>query len=125
MTELCRICLKDCPGSFILNREVTLSPTKSSETVEISFNEVFNTITAIEASEDDQLTQYFCNDCFDNVLKAYQTIKTAQESHKLLWRVVNSIKGTTTDEAVQQPYVSINIVVFCYPKILTLSKIPS
>lgn len=107
-TELCRSCLKDCHGSFTLNRPVSLSPTKSSDFIEISFNEVFNSITDLEACETDQLTPYFCNDCYDNILKAYQTIKTAQESHRLLMRVVNSIKGPANDDPVsQEPYVSI------------------
>lgn len=103
--ELCRLCLKDCQGSFMLNRKVSLS--QSSDIVETSFSFVFNSITDLEASEDDQLSQFFCKDCFDNVLKAYQTIKTAQESHRILTRVVNSIKVPANDDGPQEPYVSI------------------
>ncbi|KAL5281402.1 hypothetical protein ACFFRR_005041 [Megaselia abdita] len=99
MTELCRICLKDCPNSFTLSRNVTLNPTKSSDVIQTSFREVFSFCTNLES--DEKLTQFFCQSCFENILKAYQTIKTAQESHKLLCRVVNSIKGPSKDAATE------------------------
>lgn len=109
--ELCRICLKDCQKSFTLNRIVSLSATKASGATQTNFGDIYNLITNLEATVGDSLTQFFCNNCFDDVLKAYQTIKLAQETHKLLWRVLNNAKGSSTNgEQSLEPYVSIDFL---------------
>lgn len=95
MSELCRICMRETDKPISIKRTVLISPTKSSEKVPLNFWEIYNFCTNLDAKPNDELSQYFCNDCSFSLMKGFQLIKTATESNKILRRVAaRAIKCT-------------------------------
>lgn len=95
MSELCRICMRETESPISIKRSVYVSPTKSAEKVVLSFCDIFNFCTNLEAKPSDELSQYFCNECSYSLMRSFQLIKTASESNKILRRVAErAIKCT-------------------------------
>uniref|UniRef100_T1GM99 ZAD domain-containing protein n=1 Tax=Megaselia scalaris TaxID=36166 RepID=T1GM99_MEGSC len=95
MSELCRICMRETDKPISIKRSVLIAPTKNSEKTLMIFCEIYNFCTNLEAKPNDELSQYFCNDCASQLMKCFQFLKTATESNKILRRVAErAIKCT-------------------------------
>ncbi|KAL5278453.1 hypothetical protein ACFFRR_003220 [Megaselia abdita] len=95
MSELCRICMRETDKPISIKRSVLISPTKNSEKVLLSFCEIYNFCTNLDAKPNDELSQHLCNDCSYQLMKSFQLLKTATESNKILRRVAErAIKCT-------------------------------